>query len=74
MMLQAVHGTGYVPPNYFLHEDEWGQSGYPSREEIPVGFRTQRRLKIDLPYSVWYPRAVRWAQAATLLNRLLQSE
>jgi len=71
-MLLDVERAAYLPANINVQAADWGEEGYPLREEIPVGFRTQRRLSIELPSMVWLPRAIRWAQAITLLNRLLE--
>ena len=56
-----------VPIGFAVHESEWDEDkGYPTLETIPM--RGSKHLDIALPYEVWWPRAVHWAQALKLIG------
>ncbi|KAI1788742.1 hypothetical protein LXA43DRAFT_974611 [Ganoderma leucocontextum] len=59
---QEVNASGIIPMCYGLLEAEWSLDGYGQRG---------RRVAVELPFSVWWPRAVAWSQGLDLMNRLL---
>ncbi|KAI0054582.1 hypothetical protein BV25DRAFT_1816871, partial [Artomyces pyxidatus] len=72
--LNRIDQGRILPASMMLTQAEWdeedGEDGYPASEEIQVG-RAHRLYEISLPHEVWFPRAVRWCQAITLLNEIL---
>lgn len=48
--------------------EEWEGAGYPTWESLAVG-RSRKNMAIDLPCSIWVPRAQRWCQAVDMLTR-----
>jgi hypothetical protein len=68
--LKHVLQTGEVPSNFFLREHEWEQMSYPTVETIKVG---RKDVDISLPFEVWYPRAVQWAQGLCLMALVQES-
>ena len=59
-----------IPHDFGLREDEW-DDGYPPTERIKM--RGGKHVDIDLPFTVWWPRAIKWVRALKLLT-LLQLE
>ncbi|KAJ6530481.1 hypothetical protein DFH09DRAFT_1411003 [Mycena vulgaris] len=59
-----------LPENYGVLPEEWDDDDYDEIETIRT--RTNgKELVVVLPRSDWFPRAVQWAQALDLLNRVL---
>ncbi|KAJ3804866.1 hypothetical protein F5876DRAFT_52758, partial [Lentinula aff. lateritia] len=46
---------------------------YPAFEFIKTGKRGRKELRIDLPHSIWMPRAIQWGQYLHIMNHLLFS-
>lgn len=65
--------AGVVPEGYGLREAEWPAGGYGEHEFIALG-RQQRKVTVDLPFTVWWPRAVAWVQGLEVMSRLLLAE
>lgn len=65
---QALDGalqSGVIPSGFSLLPGEWAGAAYPASERIKVA---RKDVDIPLPFEVWYPRAVRWAQGLTILE------
>lgn len=71
--LGEVSAAGIVPEHYGLREAEWPEGGYGEHEYIALG-RQRRRVTVDLPFTVWWPRAVLWAQGLEIMSRLILAE
>lgn len=71
--LQTVLDNGFIPEGFGLLDGEY-DDGYPPRETIPYGQRGKRELTVDLPHSLWFGRAVMWAQAVYTLESLFGEE
>ncbi|KAI0038401.1 hypothetical protein FA95DRAFT_1505714 [Auriscalpium vulgare] len=71
--LQEAGRLHIIPPDMMLTQQEWDLhgdgGGYPADEEIKVG-KAGRVYHIPLPTDIWYPRAVYWCQAISLLKQL----
>ena len=68
--LKEVTARGIIPMCYGVTEAEWSEDGYGTYEFISLG-RHGRQVTIELPFSVWWPRAVAWTQGLDLMNRLM---
>jgi len=66
----ALDQGGHIPSGFGLLKEEWESGEYPTHEELPVGKRG-KSLVIELPETLWYPRAVQWGRALYLLNYVL---
>ena len=71
-VLDEVQTAEIVPPHYGLKEAEWDNGAYPTTQEIPLG-RGGRRVEIELPFAVWWKRAVFWAQGHRILTEMLMN-
>ena len=69
---QQIEGSpsSTIPAGFFLRQSELGGSAYPTAESIRVA---RKEVDIPLPFEIWYPRAVRWAQALTLMTLVLET-
>ena len=63
----------WIPRDYHLREEEWGDEGYPVFENIPFGKRGSRKLPIALPRSIWLSRAVQWVRYLHVMDGILDS-
>lgn len=63
--LSAVKEQGIIPAGFELDVD-----GYPVRESIHLG-RGGKRVSVILPFDIWWPRALLWAQGLDLMTRML---
>jgi hypothetical protein len=71
--LKDVQDVGIVPGGMGVTEAEWTDGGYGEIEPIPFG-RGGRSLDVVLPFIVWWPRAVLWAQGLELMTRVCTLE
>ncbi|KAJ3531850.1 hypothetical protein NMY22_g7983 [Coprinellus aureogranulatus] len=62
--LNSVIDSRVIPDGFYLLEDEWDGVRYPTSEPIRVA---RKDVDIPLPFEVWYPRAVMWAQGLRLM-------
>jgi hypothetical protein len=62
--LTGVLDSEVVPAGYGLREEEWGNGIYPTSELIKVA---RKEVEISLPFEIWYPRAVKWAQGLQVM-------
>jgi hypothetical protein len=70
---RGVVAAGIVPLGFGVAENEWDEDMYPGFEDIKSG-RGGKRLSICLPFAVWWPRAVAWAQALELMTKICMAE
>ncbi|TFK82319.1 hypothetical protein K466DRAFT_500533, partial [Polyporus arcularius HHB13444] len=68
--LQEVRTRGIVPQHHGVSSSEWFDGSYGDFETINFG-RGGRQEELELPFSVWWPRAVEWAQGLELMTALL---
>ncbi|KAH9853328.1 hypothetical protein C2E23DRAFT_729043 [Lenzites betulinus] len=68
--LRDVATTGIVPEHYRLRESEWPDGEYGKYAHIKLGQQGSTAV-VDLPFAVWLPRAVLWAQGLEIMSRLL---
>jgi hypothetical protein len=65
--LQEVQAAGIIPDGLGVAENEWGGSFYGETETFKVG---RKQVEIQLPFAMWWPRAVAWAQALEVMVRI----
>ncbi|KAI0685882.1 hypothetical protein C8T65DRAFT_553327, partial [Cerioporus squamosus] len=68
--LLEVHEAGVIPEGYGLTEEEWPGEEYGDIEMLKRG-RGGREDPVELPFAVWWPRAVEWAQGLELMSQML---
>jgi hypothetical protein len=68
-LLGEIQAQNIIPEGYAVMEQEWAHGFYPNREAINIG-RGRKETDIVLPFDVWWPRAVSWAQGLDLLLHL----
>jgi hypothetical protein len=56
-----------VPSGFSVAQNEWEDGSYPEVESISVA---RKDVNIVLPFSIWWPRAVRWARTLELVLQL----
>ncbi|KAJ7747491.1 hypothetical protein B0H16DRAFT_921450 [Mycena metata] len=56
-----------IPLQLGVSPAEWGPEGYPESETVKVG---KRNVELTLPFPIWWPRAVAWAQGLELLSKI----
>ncbi|KAJ3505025.1 hypothetical protein NMY22_g17726 [Coprinellus aureogranulatus] len=59
-----------IPSGFLLRQDELAGSVYPTAETIRVA---RKDTDIPLPFEIWYPRAVRWAQGLTVMTLVIDT-
>ncbi|KAJ3925103.1 MAG: hypothetical protein NXY57DRAFT_907481 [Lentinula lateritia] len=77
LFCEAIEEFDYakvIPVNYYLRSEEWENGDYPTFEIIPSGRRGTKELRIDLPHTIWFPRAIQWGQYLHIMNHLLFSD
>ncbi|KAJ6469986.1 hypothetical protein C8R45DRAFT_837082, partial [Mycena sanguinolenta] len=69
--LQEVQKAEIIPENLGVAENEWEGVFYSETEIIKVG---RKQAEIQLPFMIWWPRAVAWAQALEVMVRIQAME
>ncbi|KAF8162523.1 hypothetical protein K438DRAFT_1618343 [Mycena galopus ATCC 62051] len=69
----VVSQTDMLPADYGVVPQEWEDTVYPEVEVIRTG-TNGKELVVLLPRGEWFQRAVKWAQALDLLNRVLEED
>lgn len=69
LALQVSRDEGIIPTGYGVAEDEWESEIYPEVEVITVG-RAAKEYVVHLPFGIWWPRAVLWAQGLDALSAI----
>ncbi|KAJ7652485.1 hypothetical protein DFH06DRAFT_924339, partial [Mycena polygramma] len=65
--LDEVKITEIVPLQLGVAPAEWETGAYPETEAVKVG---KKEAEIILPFAVWWPRAVAWAQGLEVLTKI----
>ncbi|KAJ6608230.1 hypothetical protein B0H10DRAFT_1921250 [Mycena sp. CBHHK59/15] len=65
--LKQVKARGIVPQGMGVARNEWEDGFYGETEMVKVG---KKEVEIVLPFRVWWPRAVEWAQGLELMVRI----
>ena len=73
LALQAAQDQGLIPIGYGVAEEEWVDGYYPKLEVIPVG-HSAKDYEVHLPFSIWWPRAVRWVQGLDVMTHICMIE
>ncbi|TFY69093.1 hypothetical protein EVJ58_g594, partial [Rhodofomes roseus] len=68
--LQAISDRNFLPRNLGIRRDEWNEGSYPTHEYLVVG-RRKESLCVELPHTLWLPRAEVWCRAIWVLTRIL---
>lgn len=68
--LTEAQDNNIIPDHLMVMPDDW-PNGYPTHEFITSGTRSGKRLLIALPYDIWWPRAVLWAQSLRIMQQLI---
>ena len=69
LAFQQACNEGKVPTGYGVAEEEWVDGSYPEHEVITVG-RSKRVHEMALPFVVWWPRAVSWANGLDIMSHI----
>ncbi|KAJ7348275.1 hypothetical protein DFH08DRAFT_698620, partial [Mycena albidolilacea] len=69
--LANVQAAGIIPENFGVAEAEWEVPFYGESESVKVG---RKQVEITLPFPIWWPRAVAWAQGLDLMVRIQEAE
>lgn len=69
--LQDVKSAEIVPQHFGVAEIEWDGPFYGQTETVKVG---RKDVEIVLPFQIWWPRAVEWAQGLELMVRIQMAE
>lgn len=64
---REVHKAGIIPEAMGVGEAEWEDEVYPETEAVKVG---RKDVAIDLPFTIWWPRAVKWAQGLEIMVKI----
>jgi hypothetical protein len=62
--LTAVQMEGIIPTGFGVAEPEREDGIYSETQKIEVG---RKDVQVGLPFAVWWPRAVAWAQGLELM-------
>ncbi|KAF7351930.1 Integrase catalytic domain-containing protein [Mycena venus] len=65
--LADVKAAEIIPQHLGVSPAEWEEGGYPETEMVKAG---RKDVEITLPFPVWWPRAVAWAQGLELLSKI----
>jgi hypothetical protein len=65
--LKEVQAAEIIPLNLGVAEAEWDGHFYPETEVVKIG---RKEVEITLPFRVWWPRAVAWAQGLELMVKI----
>ena len=69
--LKDVQSAGIIPQHFGVAENEWEGSFYGETETVKVG---RKEVQIALPFGIWWPRAVAWAQALEVMVNIQANE
>ncbi|KAJ6491342.1 hypothetical protein C8R47DRAFT_1176898 [Mycena vitilis] len=69
--LTEVQSADIIPCNFGVAEVEWESQFYPQSETVKVG---RKEVEITLPFDIWWPRAVTWAQGLEIMVRIQAAE
>ncbi|KAJ6524109.1 hypothetical protein DFH09DRAFT_937428, partial [Mycena vulgaris] len=69
--LHEVQAKGIIPQHFGVAEAEWEERYYGETETVKVG---RKEVSIQLPFDIWWPRAVGWAQGLEIMVRIQAAE
>ncbi|KAJ7477546.1 hypothetical protein FB451DRAFT_1032939, partial [Mycena latifolia] len=69
--LHEVQAKGIIPRHFGVAEAEWEERYYGETETVKVG---RKEVSIMLPFDIWWPRAVGWAQGLEIMIRIQAAE
>lgn len=69
--LADVQEAGIISENFGVAEAEWEVPFYGESENVKIG---RKQVEITLPFPIWWPRAVAWAQGLDLMVRIQETE
>ncbi|KAJ7456397.1 hypothetical protein B0H11DRAFT_1739299, partial [Mycena galericulata] len=61
---REIEAREIIPMHLGVAEAEWEERFYPETETIKIG---RKEVEIELPFPIWWPRAVAWAQGLELM-------
>lgn len=64
---KEIEANGIIPMHLGVAEAEWEDHFYPETEMVKIG---RKEVEIVLPFPIWWPRAVAWAQGLELMVRI----
>ncbi|KIJ63930.1 hypothetical protein HYDPIDRAFT_28831 [Hydnomerulius pinastri MD-312] len=73
LALKELRDLGIIPNGYGVGQSEWVNGSYPEIEIIKVG-HGGKEYHVDLPFVIWWPRAVAWAQGLDVMTRICMVE
>jgi hypothetical protein len=62
-----------ISRGFYAELDEWEDRVYPIFQEILIGRQGGKKLVVELPLSIWHPRAVLWVQGLHIMTQVLQN-
>ncbi|KAJ6603888.1 hypothetical protein B0H10DRAFT_1656878, partial [Mycena sp. CBHHK59/15] len=62
--LEEVKFAEIIPEHFGVAVAEWEEAFYGETENVKIG---RKEVEIVLPFAVWWPRAVAWAQGLELM-------
>ncbi|KAJ7731740.1 hypothetical protein B0H16DRAFT_1234859, partial [Mycena metata] len=62
--VQEVQSAGIIPQYLGVAEAEWDGQPYGETETVKIG---RKDVEIQLPFEIWWPRAVAWAQGLEIM-------
>ncbi|KAK6983886.1 Integrase catalytic domain-containing protein [Favolaschia claudopus] len=69
-ILKDVSLQGIIPTNFGVAQSEWEGNSYGETEFVKVG---RKDVEIALPFDIWWPRAVLWAQGMEIMIRMQEA-
>ncbi|KAJ7185054.1 hypothetical protein C8R46DRAFT_1300877 [Mycena filopes] len=65
--LKEARESGIIPVGLGVAEEEWEGGIYTEAELVKVG---RKEVEVALPFQIWWPRAVIWAQGLELMAKI----
>ena len=62
-----VRAEGIIPEQMGVAETEWEDGVYGEIELVKVG---RKEAEVVLPFEIWWPRAVAWAQGLEIMTKI----
>ncbi|KAK7037121.1 hypothetical protein R3P38DRAFT_2517029, partial [Favolaschia claudopus] len=69
-ILKDVSLQGIIPTNFGVAQSEWEPNSYGETEFVKVG---RKDVEIALPFDIWWPCAVLWAQGMEIMIRMQEA-
>ncbi|KAJ7138666.1 hypothetical protein C8R46DRAFT_1271677, partial [Mycena filopes] len=71
LAVDQVSSAGIIPKHLGVAETEWEERFYGETEVVKIG---RKEVEIQLPFQIWWPRAVTWAQGLEVMSRIQAAE